>query len=586
MYENLTSLSDYIAILRRRKFQIIVPALLILSLSAFVAFSLPSVYRSTATIMIEEQEVPPELIQSTVTSYASERIRIITEFIMTRANLLNIIEKYELYPELRREGKLEELLSEMRKSIEVIPVDAEIVERRSGKPSKATIAFEVSFESSTPESAKNVTEELVDLFLQENAKLRTQSAESTREFLAREATRLSEKVNELETKLAVYKEKNMGQLPELFDFNLTLAQRAEEELDATQREIYALEERKSALLSQLSQVEPYSGNSPQMQLRELQTELLEAKGKYAPGHPDRVRLEKKAELLKQQIGGANAPIEQLKQQAKQLHSELETARSKYSEQHPDVIKLKRALEVIESGINKTASEEAGEISIKPDNPAYISIQSQLEAIDIRLKAEREKKDKIQTRIKKYQTRIEKMPRIEQEGLALRRGYENAIQQYNEIQEKLLRAQIASQLEQEHKGETFSVLDSPMLPTSPYKPNRLAILFIGVFFSFTSGIGYAGFSEYLDTTVRGVKGVKAVLQAAPLVAIPYIEQRGANIGDQIQQKKKTAVVIGTILFGIALVIVFMVYLLRDSPINHALNPEKLPDLVSRERIDGQ
>ena len=580
MNENLNSLNDFFAILRRRKFQIIVPALVVLSLSGIVAFSLPPVYRSTATIMVEEQEVPPELIQSTVTSYASERIRIITEFIMTRSNLLKIIEKYDLYPDLRREGNLEELLSEMRRSIEVVPVDAEIIERRSGKPSKATIAFEVSFESNTPKAAKEVVDELVVLFLQENVELRTRSAESTREFLANEAERLSKKVSELETKLAAYKEKNVGQLPELFNFNLNLANRAEEEIDSTQREIYALEERKAALISQLSQVEPYSGNSPQVQLRELQTELLEAKGKYASGHPDRVRLERKAELLKQEIGNVN-PKARLEQQARQLHSELEAARAKYSSQHPDVIKLERALAAVEEGISKTASERPAEIKLKADNPAYIAIQSQLEAIDIRLRAEQEKKSRVQRKIKEYQARIEQMPRVEQEGLALRRDYENAIQQYNEIQEKLLRAQIASQLEQEHKGETFSVLDSPIFPTRPHKPNRLAILFVGAFFSFTSGIGYAGFSEYLDTTVRGVKGVKSVLQATPLVAIPYIEKREASMGDQSQQKKKTAVVAGTILFGITLAIIIVAYLLRDPPNTHALNPERLPDLVSIE-----
>jgi len=74
MVNGTVDISDYLAMLRRRRVQIIVPFALILLISISLAFGLPPVYQSTATILIERQEIPQEFVRSTVTSYAAERI--------------------------------------------------------------------------------------------------------------------------------------------------------------------------------------------------------------------------------------------------------------------------------------------------------------------------------------------------------------------------------------------------------------------------------------------------------------------------------------------------------------------------------
>lgn len=575
MDRNFSSLDDYRAILRRRKVQIIVPALFILILSVGLAFGLPPVYRSRATIMVEQQEVPSELVESTVTSYAVERIRIITEFIMTRSNLLSIIEEYDLYPELRKEGDLEEMLYELRKSIEITPISAEIIAERTGRPSTTTIAFEVAFESKTPETAQRVTSELVSFYLEKNAALRTQSAEATTQFLARETRRLSAKILRLEKKIADYKGKNIGRLPELFQLNLRLMERAETKLASIQYEINALEERKAALQAQLWSVEPYLATSPQAHLRELKTELLDAKARYAPSHPDVVRLGREVNALEKELGGVNT-IGQLQEKIAQVGAKLAEAQRKYSEKHPDVIELKRALAALKAQVSHASSEVSNKI--KATNPAYISLQSQLETIDIQLESEREKQKEFQGRLAEYQNRIEQMPQIEQKGLALKRNYENTVKKYHELKEKQLTAKIASQLERKNKGESFSVLDPPSLPQSPYRPRRFAILLVGIFFSFTSGIGYAGLSEYLDTSVRGVKGVKSILKTSPLAAIPYIQNK-SDI--QCQQKKKLIIYIAVLLCIILSLIAIHYYWM---PFNTLWSsPDSLPN--QHEVTDG-
>ena len=113
MEEQTKELQDYLIAIRKRKTGILVIALTVMIISSAVAFLLPPVYKSSATILIEQQEIPQELVMSTVTSYASERIQTIQARVMSRANLLEIIEKHNLYEDERKLGTTEEIISQM-----------------------------------------------------------------------------------------------------------------------------------------------------------------------------------------------------------------------------------------------------------------------------------------------------------------------------------------------------------------------------------------------------------------------------------------------------------------------------------------
>ena len=97
--EQTLDLGDYLAAFRRRRGMIVLIAGTVFILGLITAFVWPPTYASSATILIEEQEIPSELVQSTVTSYASERIQVISQRVMTRSNLLGIMDKYGLYSE-------------------------------------------------------------------------------------------------------------------------------------------------------------------------------------------------------------------------------------------------------------------------------------------------------------------------------------------------------------------------------------------------------------------------------------------------------------------------------------------------------
>ncbi len=90
-------LGEYFAILKRRYIYLILPFLVVLGGSIAVAVLMPPVYQSSGTILIESPQIPDEMIRSTVTSLASERIEIIKQRVMTRANLFRIAEKFDIF---------------------------------------------------------------------------------------------------------------------------------------------------------------------------------------------------------------------------------------------------------------------------------------------------------------------------------------------------------------------------------------------------------------------------------------------------------------------------------------------------------
>src|SRR5713101_8415207 len=168
MEEESKDIQDYLGILHRRKKYITITAGILMLATAAVAMLLPPVYRSKATILIEAQGIPPDLVRSTVTTFADERIQVISQQVMTRSVLMNIVEKYNLYPTKRRYETNEEILERMRNDIKLNPVNADVADRRSGSRTNVTIAFTLSYDSDSPASAQKVASELTSLYLNEN----------------------------------------------------------------------------------------------------------------------------------------------------------------------------------------------------------------------------------------------------------------------------------------------------------------------------------------------------------------------------------------------------------------------------------
>ena len=339
----------------------------------------PATYKSTATILIEEQEIPAELVHSTITSFADQRIEIIKQQVMSRTSLWKVVEQYDLYADMRRGSTTEDVVKQFTKDIEVEVISADVIDKRTQHSTKATIAFTVSYNSRSPETAQRVANELTSLFLGENLKSRERQAQETTSFLKQEAENLAKHIEEVEGKLSKFKQRANGALPELMPLNLQLMNQSDRELTDLDQQIRSLEERKSYLEGELATIKP---KTPIMsvtgerildsieRLRGLRAEYAGVGANLSPDHPDVIKMKQEIAALEKETG-ASPETEELAKQLIDARAKLATLGDRFGQDHPDILQTKCTI-VIGAG---TATDRFGALSGRRCNDQKILLIS-------------------------------------------------------------------------------------------------------------------------------------------------------------------------------------------------------------------
>ena len=528
------SLADYLGIVRRRKGLLALVFVTLLALSVAVALLLPAVYRSTATILIKEQEIPQELVRSTVTSYADERIQVISQQVMTRVTLLDLVDKYGLYGRARQRETSEEIIDRMRRDIKLMPISAEVTDRRTGSPVKSTIAFTLSYDSEVAANAQKIANELTTLFLNENVKNRQQKAADATSFLEEELARVSQHISEVEQQLSNFKSRNQGRTPDLSLSNAVGTERAEAELQRVERELGFLSDRRLQLEAQLNDTRPRTPLSasggvqePDERLRSLQLQLTTAKAQFSDNHPDVRRLQREINTLQSQVGPQAAAADR-EQALLRLEQQLAQLRQRYADEHPDVVKLQRTYSALAQAVRSdTAAPAAGtegntnRLAGKPDNPVYLSLKTQVETAGAQLDMLRAERKELRARLAQFSARVSQSPEVEREYLELVRDLDSSRARFRELRDKSMQAQVAEQLERSRKAERFTVIEPPIFPERPNRPNRQLIMLMGLLLAL-AGAGVAvALREALDQTVSGPRDVMRVMQVPVLAVVPSL-----------------------------------------------------------------
>ncbi|MEQ1619921.1 MAG: Wzz/FepE/Etk N-terminal domain-containing protein [Methylococcales bacterium] len=539
--ENQTlDIKDYLNILKRRINYLLIPAAVIAVLSILLAVLLPPVYKSTSTILIEEQEIPPELVKSTVTTFADQRIQMISQRIMTRSNLMEIIGKFDLYADDRKNKTQEVILEKMRSSIKVETINADVIDPRNGQPTKATIAFTLSFDYASAAVAQKVANELTTLFLNENIKNRTESAESTTLFLSEEARRLKDKIQQIQTELAAFKEKNLDQLPQISQLNqqeLTSLSNQLISLDSQER---SLQERRFYLEGQLAQIDPNamamgSDGARVMDMKDrlklLKSQYPSAQASYSAAHPDVIKIKREIESLEKEIG-TNSNINDLNAELTKKKADLAGLKKQYSDKHPDVLKLQKQIEILQQTMVQAKNSDSIKSGVEADNPAYITLKTQLESLLADFKSLDYIRNQTKSKIASLRESLRQAPLVEKEYMDLIQDLDNTNLRYREVSAREMEAQISQQLEMEHKGERFALIDPALEPEKPVSPNRVAILFLGFVFAVAAGVGSIAVVEMLDSSIYSEKALISILGQSPLAVIPYLESK-----DEFETRKR-------------------------------------------------
>ena len=475
MDEAEKDLHDYLRMAWRRKWQFLVIAFSLLLIGTVVTLSLTPVYQSSATILIEEQNVPNELVRSTVTSYAAQRLQVIRQRVMTTENLAGLIERYDLFADQRDVAPISGLVEALRGQIALELISAEVIDPRSGRPTEATIAFQLAFEHERPETAQQIANELVSLYLAENLRTRRTAARETTAFLRAEAERLQGTIEQLDDRISTFKSTHAGSLPEDVASNRLLLDRAERDLDDIDGRNHEAEQRIAYLRAEIAGLAPVDGVTVSPAERERQEQ-------------------------------ATAIVVQLNQLG-----------SQYGPRHPRILGLRAALDELNAA--RPPAEEN-------PNLALVSLNAQLQSTQAEAASLRQLHARTVARIENLQALMSRAPAVEEEYNGMLREYELATSGYQDVQARLSEAELAEALESEQMGERFSLIEPPLLPTSPDRPHRLAILALVVVLSIGAGGGLILGLDALDGRLYSPRQLMATVGQAPLIVVPHIATRAA------------------------------------------------------------
>jgi uncharacterized protein involved in exopolysaccharide biosynthesis len=421
----------------------------------------------------------------------------------------------------------------MRDDIAMKMISADVIDPRSGVPTHATIAFSVSYKNESPDLALKVADELTTLYLNENLTSRTQRAAQTSTFFSEEADRQQAQILELDKRLSEFKQKNEERLPELSQLNHQISDRTEQDVRDAENRIGAIDSQKVLLEAQLAQIAPSStvmsdsGQrilSTQDRLKALKSQLAEYKARYAPEHPDIIKTQREVDGLEKEVASDDNTSD-LARRLKSAKDQLALAQEKYSPDHPDVLRLKRLVGELEKQVAAAPASGARDREhAHADNPAYIQVKGQLDALNVERESAAAKRDGLRAKLEDYERRLAQTPGVERTYRELARELELAQLKYQEIRSKQTEVQVSQNLETEHKGERFTMIEPPLPPEKPISPNRVLILCLGLVLSLGGGLLAAILRDNFDASVRGVQDVRALLSVPPLAAIPRIVTR--------------------------------------------------------------
>ncbi|HUA24733.1 MAG TPA: hypothetical protein VMA54_11490 [Steroidobacteraceae bacterium] len=567
------SLPEYVGIAKRRLRPMLIAFAAGLVTSIALALLWPASYRSTATILIEQQELPQDLVRSTVTSFADERVQEISQRVMTTETLLGIIRRYDLYPKQRSRETRDQLIKQMRGDIDVKMISADVVDPRSGQPTKATIAFTVAFTDPSPDEAAKVANELTTLFLNDNVETRTQLANGAATFLQAQVTQVTQHLGAVESQLSAFEAKHFDALPDLAQFNMQLINSTEQQLQETESRESSLEQQEVFLQAQLVQLKPDSAvfddtgqrvfSTPD-RLKMLRSELAADRATYGAAYPD-------IERLSREVAGLEATekdptdINDLRRSLQDAQTRLATVEKRYGPAYPDRLRLEREVESYEQDLaaaatavaSKKPAASAGPAIRDADNPAYIQIRAQLNATRDDLAATQAREGKLQSELDRYQHRVTETPLIQKQYQELTQDYEVTKTTFENLRARLAEAEIGKNLEIDRKGERFTLIEPPLIPEEPSSPNRPLVMVLGAVLAILLAVGVAALLESLDATVRGRRDlVSLVAGVAPLAIIPDIVLERSR--SQIRMRRAIWAGIGLVTVIMALLAVNFLY----------------------------
>jgi polysaccharide chain length determinant protein (PEP-CTERM system associated) len=470
--------SDYIRILRHRWPMIVALAIVGTAAGYVLARVLPKRYVSQTTVLVEEPSVSKDIVQFVMADDTNQRLASMKQKILSRSRLEPIIQQFGLYRNDINKKPMEELVAQIHDVIDVSPIQP-----MSGTNAHELPGFNVSVTFNDPRLAQLICSTITSMFVEESLQLRSDQAEQTTDFLSSQLDDAKAKLDGDDAKLAAFKRKYIGSLPNEEQANLSLLANQATQLEAATQALSRAQQDKTFAQSMLDQ-----------------------------------------QLTAWRASKDGQNPEALDKQLADLQTQLANAQSKYTDNHPDTIKLKNEIEALKLKMADTDNQKKAAGADLTGNtvvePAQIQqLRAQIHQYDQIIHDRTAEQEQIQEQSKIYQARVQSSPAVEQEYTELTRGYQTALDYYNDLLKRRNESVMATDLQKRQQGQQFKVYDPANLPDQPTFPKRL--FFVAGGFSGGLGLGLALclLLETQDTSLRSQQDVEFVLHLPVLGILP-------------------------------------------------------------------
>jgi polysaccharide chain length determinant protein (PEP-CTERM system associated) len=476
---------DYLAILRRRRWLVVLPVVLGAALGYTLSLALPARYTSHTVVLVEQPVVPDSYVKPVVSEDLNQRLASMQEQILSRTRLQHLVEQFGMYKEDVHKEPMEVLVARLQKSIIVKPLNP-----TQGTQPAALPGFNVDVTLTEPWLAQRVCTEITSMFMEQNLKLRQQQAEDTTQFLGAQLEEAKAKLDEEDAKLADFQSQFVGELPENEQNNLTLLVGLSPQLEAATQAVNQAREEKAFVESMLSQ-----------------------------------------QVAARQSSQKGANPETLEEQLAKDQEQLLALQQRYTDEYPDVVKLKTDVAELRKRIEDASNEkqkepkDAGAKGLAVEPPEIQQLRAQLHQAELAVAQKQDAQSHMQKQLQTLQGRLQLSPKIQQQFKSLTRDYQTALEFYNDLLKKRNESQMATELEHRQQGEQFRVLDAPSFPERPSFPNRPLFGLGGLGAGLVLGLGLVQWAEWNDKSVRTKQDVEIYLRL-PILA--QISLMGPNL----------------------------------------------------------
>jgi polysaccharide chain length determinant protein (PEP-CTERM system associated) len=490
-------MDDYLAMLRRRMKVILIPALLAPLAGFLISYVFAAKYTSQSEVLVTPPKIPDMVVQQVFTEDLTQHITTIAQRVLSPAQLRPMVERLGL---AKGGQSVDDVIANIQANMNIQPVPdisqfGAAAKKRPGQNSSPVPGFNVNYTASTAREAQQICTDLTSMLLEEDLKSRQDATQGTTVFLTKQVEDAKQNLDDLDKKLAAFKNQHMGQLPGDEDNNLKILMGLNSQLDANTQSLNRATQDKSYTESMLAQ------------------QLAAWKTSQSASNP-----------------------QTLQTQLSQLQAQLIDLEARYTEDHPDVIKTKADIAQVRkklAEINDTSAkggDAANEKESGSEPPEIRQLRLQIHQYqDLIAQATRDQK-KLQQEIGVYQSRVASSPGIEGEYKELARDYDNAQKVYQDDLAKQSTSKMATQAEQQQQGEQMALLNPANLPDSPSFPNRLLFAGGGLGAGLVLGLGLALWLELRDKCIRTEADVEAALELPLLVAVPWVVETATTDGN--------------------------------------------------------